>query len=182
MNDRARRGPLLAAGTLLGAGLGGFLDGIVLHQILQWHNMLSNRVPPADLLAMKYNMVWDGLFHALTWTATVVGLVLLWRAGQNRSAVWSTRLFVGSLLLGWGLFNLVEGILDHQLLGLHHVRPGPSELAWDLGFLSFGALLALAGVSLIRHGRGRETPRPMHRKFEPGSAPPLGHEPPVLGE
>ncbi len=34
------RSPLIAAGVLMGAGLGGFVDGIALHQILQWHMML----------------------------------------------------------------------------------------------------------------------------------------------
>jgi len=34
--------PLIAAGIFLGLGLGGFVDGILLHQILQWHHMLSN--------------------------------------------------------------------------------------------------------------------------------------------
>ncbi len=28
--------------TILGVGLGGFVDGIVLHQVLQWHHMLSS--------------------------------------------------------------------------------------------------------------------------------------------
>ena len=64
------RGALIAAGTLLGIGLGGFLDGILLHQILQWHNMLSSVVPPIDVVSIKYNMVWDGLFHAFTWVMT----------------------------------------------------------------------------------------------------------------
>ena len=29
------------AGIVLGLGLGGFVDGIALHQIMQWHNMGS---------------------------------------------------------------------------------------------------------------------------------------------
>jgi hypothetical protein len=29
------------AGVFLGLGLGGFFDGIVLHQVLQWHHMVS---------------------------------------------------------------------------------------------------------------------------------------------
>jgi uncharacterized membrane protein len=154
MSHKPHRGALLSAGTLLGIGLGGFVDGIVLHQILQWHNMLSSRVPPADLVAMKYNMVWDGLFHAFTWIATAAGIALLWRAGQKTDVPWSTRTFVGSMALGWGLFNVVEGIIDHQLLGIHHVHPGPSQLAWDLGFLIFGGLLVAGGAALIRAGRG----------------------------
>ncbi|MBA3481110.1 MAG: DUF2243 domain-containing protein, partial [Pirellulales bacterium] len=35
------RRPLIAAATLLGIGLGGFVDGILFHQLLQFHNMLS---------------------------------------------------------------------------------------------------------------------------------------------
>ncbi|HEY8375299.1 MAG TPA: DUF2243 domain-containing protein [Nannocystis sp.] len=145
--------PLIAAGIVMGVGLGGFVDGIVLHQILQWHNMLSARVPTTDLVGMKFNMVYDGLFHALTWIMTVVGLALLWRAGKRADVPWSGRIFVGALVLGWGLFNFVEGVIDHQLLGLHHVRPGPSQLAWDLAFLASGLAFAWLGAVLIRDGR-----------------------------
>ena len=156
MNPPTHRGALIAAGVLLGSGLGGFVDGILLHQILQWHNMLSSKVEPLDLIRMKYNMLWDGLFHAFTWLVTVAGLSLLWRAGQRSDVAWSTRRFVGSLALGWGLFNLIEGVIDHQLLGLHHVHPGVNELAWDLGFLALGLLLALGGCALIVAGREDE--------------------------
>src|SRR5690606_18775693 len=105
-----RDGPLVAAGVLLGVGLGGFVDGIALHQILQWHNMLSAIIPPDDLVAMKVNMVWDGLFHALTWTMTAVGLGLLFHAGGREEVPWDGRIFGGALVLGWGLFNFVEGL------------------------------------------------------------------------
>lgn len=144
------RRPLAIAGVLLGIGLGGFVDGIVLHQLLQWHNMLSSKVPPIDLVRMKYNMLWDGLFHATTWIATVVGLVLAWRASRQRDACWSGELVMGGMLLGWGLFNFIEGVIDHHALGIHHVHPGSGELAWDLGFLAFGVLLMGAGALLIR--------------------------------
>ena len=163
MKKRQHRGALIAAGTLLGIGLGGFVDGIVLHQILQWHNMLSSVVVPTDLVAMKYNMVWDGLFHAFTWLMTAIGLALLWRAGQRDDVPWSTRTFVGSLSLGWGLFNVVEGIIDHQILGLHHVHPGANQAAWDIGFLIFGGLLVAGGWGLIQIGRRDETPRGVRR-------------------
>ena len=154
---RSHPGALIAAGTFLGMGLGGFVDGIVLHQILQWHNMLSSVVAPLDLVAMKYNMVWDGLFHAFTWVMVVVGLALLWRAGRQPNVPWSTPTFVGSLSLGWGLFNVVEGIIDHQILNIHHVHPGANQLAWDVGFLGFGALLVAVGWGLIQAGRRGES-------------------------
>ncbi|ATB31805.1 DUF2243 domain-containing protein [Melittangium boletus] len=158
------QGALLSAGVLLGTGLGGFVDGILLHQLLQWHSMLSSRLPPTDLVSMKINMFWDGLFHAFTWVMTVLGVALLWRAGQRPEVPWSTRTFVGALAIGWGAFNVVEGLIDHQFLGVHHVHPGEGQLAWDVAFLVFGALLVGAGRALVRAGREDSVPR--------GAAPP----------
>ena len=146
-------GAIISAGILIGVGLGGFIDGIVLHQILQWHNMLSSVVPPVDLVSMKYNMVWDGLFHALTWLMTAAGITRLWLAGRRADVPWSTSTFVGSMATGWGLFNFVEGVIDHHLLGVHHVHPGGGELAWDLAFLASGILLVGLGWMGIRRGR-----------------------------
>ena len=146
-------GPLVSAGILLGTGLGGFVDGIVLHQILQWHNMLSSKLPPTNLVDMKVNMVWDGFFHALTWTVTVLGLVLLFRAGRRPEVPWSGRALLGSIAAGWGLFNFAEGIIDHEILGIHHVHPGTNELAWDVGFLLSGVVLLVAGYLTVRRDR-----------------------------
>ena len=116
--------------------------------------MLSSRVPPTDLAAMKYNMVWDGVFHALTWILCAVGVALLFRAGRRPDVVWSGRLLFGSMLGGWGLFNLVEGLIDHQLLGIHHVHPGDGQLAWDLGFVTLGGIgLMLLGFAIARRSR-----------------------------
>jgi uncharacterized membrane protein len=143
------RGPVVSAGILLGAGLGGFVDGIVLHQILQWHNMLSSVRPPTDLVSMKFNMVWDGLFHAVTWLAVVVGLCRLWVAATRADVAWSAPSFGGAALLGWGLFNLSEGLINHQLLGIHHVHPGADQLIWDLGFLLLGVIQICAGGVLM---------------------------------
>lgn len=157
MND-ARR-PVVTAGTVLGIGLGGFLDGIVFHQLLQLHNMLTARVPKDTLVNYQINMFWDGAFHAFAWATTALGVGLLFAAARRPGTVFSTRSFVGALALGWGLFNVVEGVIDHHLLGLHHVHPGANQLAWDVGFLIFGALLVALGASLIRAGRRDVTPR-----------------------
>lgn len=153
------RRPLIAAGTLLGIGMGGFVDGIVFHQILQIHNMLSAQRPVVDLVSAEINMFWDGLFHALTWTMTALGLALLWRCGQRPEVPWSTRTFVGSLALGWGLFNLVEGVIDHHLLHVHHVVEALGESVWDVVFLGSGVILILAGLAIIQSGRNDTTPR-----------------------
>lgn len=160
MTDKLRRGPLISAGVLMGAGLGGFVDGIVLHQILQWHNMLSGKLPPTNLVDAKVNMFWDGIFHAAVWVMTTIGLSMLWRVGQRRDVPWSGKTFFGSLLVGWGLFNVVEGIIDHEILGLHHVSEyADSHLPADMAFLAFGVILLLGGWALIRAGQGDSAPR-----------------------
>lgn len=139
---------LLASALLLGAGLGAFLDGIVLHQVLQWHAMLSSVVPITELVGSKANMFWDGVFHLFSWLATVVAVVLALREAPYHDVALRRRVLVGGALAGWGYFNLVEGIIDHHVFGLHHVHPGTNELAWDVGFLLFGALLIVAGYAV----------------------------------
>ena len=154
MSEPTTRKPLTAAGILLGAGLGGFVDGIVFHQILQFHNMLSAAVPPNDLIGAKINMFWDGVFHAAVWTMTVIGLTLLWRCGKRRDVPWSGITFLGSLVAGWGLFNTVEGVIDHQILGIHHVYEyAADKLPYDLAFIASGIVFLLIGGFLI--GRGK---------------------------
>lgn len=160
MDKATHRGPIISAGIMLGTGMGGFVDGIVLHQILQWHNMLSSVRPPVDLISMKYNMVWDGLFHAFTWLMTAAGLARLWCAGMRADVPWSTRTLVGAMVLGWGLFNAIEGVIDHQILGIHHVHPGEGQLAWDLAFIASGLLMIAGGWLSIRAGRSDTAARP----------------------
>ena len=144
-----------APGILLGIGLGGFVDGILLHQILQWHHMLSSEgdYPRTTVGGLEDNTLADGLFHAGTWLAVVVGLWILWRRSTSWRWGMSGEAFVGWMLVGWGLFNLVEGIVNHEILGLHHVREGAGhQTAYDVGFLFFGALLVLGGWLLARLG------------------------------
>lgn len=116
--------PLAAAGTVLGIGMGGFVDGILLHQIAQVHAMFSARVPMDSLPNMHTNMRADGVFHAGLWIATAVGIAMLFNAAKRPDVLWCGRTLVGSMLFGWGLFNVVEGVIDHHLLGLHHVVSG----------------------------------------------------------
>ena len=150
----ANRRPLILPGILLGIGLGGFVDGIVLHQVLQWHHMLTSHgdYPATTVAGLEVNTLWDGIFHAGTWVATAAGLWLLWRAGRRADVPWSGRLLLGLLALGWGVFNLGEGIVDHHILTIHHVRySGADALPWDLGFLAAGAALVAGGWWLARN-------------------------------
>ena len=145
----------IAAGILLGIGMGGFVDGILFHQILQLHSMLSNTVPRNSLINEQINMFWDGLFHALTWFVTSAGIYLLWHTAQHQRTMLSGKSFSGALLLGWGLFNVVEDLIDHEILQLHHVFQNGNHLLWDLVFLAVGVFLIIAGAGLTRSGLRR---------------------------
>ena len=151
------RRTLNAGSILLGLGLGGFFDGIVLHQMLQWHHMVSNvaQYPVTTVDGLKANTLGDGLFHAATYLFTGAGLFLLWKAMKNPTRSWSTKLLVGLLLMGWGSFNVIEGTIDHELLGIHHVNqtvPRSQWVWWDMAFLVWGAAMLIGGWLLARKG------------------------------
>ncbi len=136
---------------VLGIGAGGFIDGIVLHQVLQWHEMLSNKLPPTTLVNKSVNMFWDGIFHFFTLLVTLTGIILLWNTGRRTDADRSGKLLTGGMLMGWGIFNVGEGIIDHHLLKLHNVREVSSNPeAWNWGFLAFSLLLLFIGSRIIR--------------------------------
>ena len=157
------RGFPLAGGLLLGLGLGGFFDGIVLHQLLQWHHLVTSAgYPPDSVENLNVNTFWDGVFHAGTYLFVALGLAVLWRASRHGPTRWSGKVAIGTMLMGFGIFNLVEGIVDHHLLGLQHVNEtAPRELwiLWDLAFLAWGAAMLLGGWLLVRTGR-RASERP----------------------
>ncbi|MDX2230921.1 MAG: DUF2243 domain-containing protein [Leptolyngbyaceae cyanobacterium bins.349] len=142
--------PLIVAGLILGLGQGGFFDGIVFHQLLQWHHMFSSLATDQTIAGMELNTIGDGLFHLFDWSLTLLGIFLLWRAGRLAAAAWSGRVLGGAILLGAGIFNLVEGLIDHQILGIHHLKPGPHEFGWDMGFLASGLVLIGIGWLLTR--------------------------------
>jgi len=59
------------------------------------------------------------------------------------------------MLMGFGLFNLVEGLIDHEILGLHHVNETVSReqwVYWDMGFLLWGAVMMTCGYLIWRRG------------------------------
>jgi uncharacterized membrane protein len=131
----------MAAGVVLGLGIGGFIDGIALHQILNWHNMGSAVLPPVDMATMRTNMMWDGWFHAATLVLVIAGVFLLLSAARGGAQLPTPSILTGQMLLGWGAFNLVEGIIDHHVLELHHVRDLPAHVPlFDWVFLAVGGV------------------------------------------
>ncbi|HEU5026471.1 MAG TPA: DUF2243 domain-containing protein [Spirillospora sp.] len=78
---------------MLGVGLGGFVDGILLHQLLQWHHMLTSTntdrigvkyYDPHTVSGLEMNTLWDGLFHVVCWLAVLIGLAVLYSRVTHR--------------------------------------------------------------------------------------------------
>jgi uncharacterized membrane protein len=153
----------ISAGLLLGLGLGGFFDGIILHQVLQWHHMLTSGGYPANsMYNLEVNTVWDGLFHMTTYVFVLLGLIILWKRARQTHIGWSGKLLTGTILMGFGIFNIVEGIIDHHILGIHHVNetvPLAQWIYWDLGFVIWGAAMLVAGWLMLKVGEQQTRPR-----------------------
>jgi uncharacterized membrane protein len=148
--------PLVQAGLVLGAGFTGLADGIVFHQVLGWHHLVcvTEQCAPASIGQLQLQNTQDGWFHLVLWLVLLAGTVMLFRAARPAGASWRGSVLLGAMLAGGGLFNIAEGVVNHHLLGIHHVLPGsPHRLLLDLVWLASGALFYLAGAWLIRSPR-----------------------------
>lgn len=96
----AGRPPPRTSGLLLGLGLGGFVDGIVLHQILQWHHMISAERPPTTLAGLEVNTLADGFFHLATWLFVVAASITSIRAWQQGRLAPNFSFHLGLVLTG----------------------------------------------------------------------------------
>lgn len=148
------------SGYLLGIAIGGFFDGILLHQILQWHHLLSG-LEGGRFGDIRFQIMADGLFHALMYVIGGVGLWLLWR---NRDVcVWSRsdRFLAANALIGFGAWHVFDSIASHWLLGIHRIRMDSEiPLFWDLlWFFVFGIAFILAGFRLRPGSTGGKSRR-----------------------
>lgn len=146
-----RAGPALAPASgfaVLGFSLGGFFDGIVLHQVLQWHHLLSGVEALRDL---RFQLLADGLFHALMYLLAAVGLALLWRGRAGLAMAGDPRRLLGWACLGFASWHVLDALLSHWLLGIHRIRMDVAQpLAWDLGWLAvFGLAPAALGLHWV---------------------------------
>ncbi len=132
----------------LGFALGGFFDGILLHQILQWHHLLS-LVP--GISTIRLQVLWDGYFHALMYVIAAVSLAGLWYSRGSLTERWGSQT-VGALFVGFGIWHIVDSVLSHWALGIHRIKlDSPNPLMWDLiWFVAFGLAPLLLGTFLVR--------------------------------
>lgn len=159
------------AGLALGFGLGGFFDGILLHQILQWHHLLSGVAPGETAADLRFQVLADGIFHLFTYLVTGAGLWLLWRARASLTGPGASGRLAGSGLLGFGAWHVADAILSHWLLGLHRIRMDTDNpLLWDLlWFVPFGLGTALFGWWLLRRAPPAGSGRPRQARVGAGT-------------
>ncbi|WP_079506072.1 DUF2243 domain-containing protein [Mesobacillus jeotgali] len=128
---------------ILGFGFMGSMDGIIFHQLLQWHSVVMETTRPGQIVS-------DGIFHFGVTVALVAGGILLWLAGRPTEVSKGISKLIANFLIGAGVFNLVEGIVNHHIVQIHRVKPGdPNAIMYDLAFLGLGLLLVITG-KLIR--------------------------------
>ncbi|ANE48130.1 membrane protein [Paenibacillus swuensis] len=127
------------SGILFGVGFVAFIDETVFHQLLHWHHFYDKSTTDAGLVS-------DGLFHALSWFATI-GASFMY-ADLRRKQAWMPAKWFGGVLLGAGVFQLYDGTIQHKLMKLHQIRYNvnivPYDLTWNLlALLMIGVGLAL---------------------------------------
>lgn len=136
--------------VVVGFALGGFFDGILLHQILQWHHLLS-LVPAVG--SIRLQVLWDGYFHALMYVVALLGLWGLWRNRAESDG--QAAVLLGGISTGFGLWHVVDNVLSHWLLGIHRIKlDSPNPLLWDLlWFCAFGVLPMAFGWMMLHRRR-----------------------------
>jgi uncharacterized membrane protein len=152
--ERSKR--VITAAAVIGVGLSGFFDGILLHQVLQWHHLLS-LVPGATWRSIENQILADGLFHVLMYGVTAIGLLLLWRARQDLIKEGAGARHVGGgFLLGFGIWNIIDVGFFHWILGIHRIRVDvPEPLIYDVAWLALlGLVPLLVAWLLLRSGQG----------------------------
>jgi uncharacterized membrane protein len=130
----------VVAGVLFGVGVAAFVDETVFHQLLHWHHFYDRSTPDAGLVS-------DGFLHAGGWIATVTGLFLFADLQRSRTAV--TRAVWGGALLGWGAFQVYDGLFQHKVLRLHQIRYDVELLPYDVAWNVAGAAGVVAGLALL---------------------------------
>ena len=154
MSRSPARREVITAAVVLGIGLSGFFDGILLHQVLQWHHLLS-LVQGETFRSIEAQILADGLFHVLMYLVTATGLYLLWRSRRQLADGVSWRTVAGGALLGFGLWNVIDVAFFHWILGIHRIRVDvPDPMTYDVAWLAIlGGVPLAIGWLLLRRSR-----------------------------
>ncbi|GAA0380019.1 DUF2243 domain-containing protein [Bacillus horti] len=134
----------LWSGLLFGIGIVAFIDETVFHQLLRWHHFYDRSTTAIGLIS-------DGLFHALSWFATIGGLFMF--ADLRRQQAWLPMRWWGSVLAGAGAFQLYDGTIQHKLMRLHQIRYVENVFVYDMVWNIIAALMIVVGIFFITRAR-----------------------------
>lgn len=140
---------LLAAGVF-GFGFSGLIDTLLLHQVLQWHHLVSGIYPMNTLNGLRTNILADGLFSIGMLVVMGIGAGLLWQSERRTAAPLALRPIAGAAVIGLGMFDLYDVIVDHALLGLH--QPLSQGGRYNPHWAVVSLLILGAGIYLYKTG------------------------------
>ena len=138
--------------VVFGFGLSGLVDVLFLHHVLQLHHLVSNVYDPSTLSGLRMNILADGLFSLTMLAVAGVGAGLVWAAERRAAAPRRVKPRAGATVLGVGLFDLFDVVVNHTLFGLHHATHGPGF--YDPHWTVVSLLIVGAGAYLYRHAGG----------------------------
>lgn len=143
--------PLTTVALVLGMGTGGLLDGIFFHQIVQWHGVLSNQIEASEYVGKSINQFWDGIYQLFCSLTVLTGLILLWRLVRRNDISTSGRLMSGGFLAGWGMFNLLGGVMNQFHFEQHNlIEFSANHALGNYIYLVFSLFLLVPGILLIQ--------------------------------
>ena len=129
------------AGIFFGLGAIAFIDASVFHQLLHWHHFY-------DKSTLAVGLISDGLFHAFSWFATVASLFIV--AHLRKLRAWDKRRWIGAAVLGAGVFQLYDGIIQHKIFRLHQIRYDVEIFYYDLVWNVLAIFMILIGWGLLK--------------------------------
>jgi uncharacterized membrane protein len=130
---------------VVGLSVGALLDGFVLHEVLQWHHLWSRKTPITTVSGLEKNTLADGIFHLVFLVVLLLGIGLLF--GRRIEG----RPFAGLLLIGWGVFHVLDQVVFHLVLKAHHIREGVANPeVYDWTFFAIGLVLIALGMLVCR--------------------------------
>lgn len=138
------------SGILFGIGFVAFIDEALFHQLLHWHHFYDKSTTAIGLIS-------DGLFHAFSWFATIGGLFMF--ADLRRRNSVQFKIWWGGFLLGSGIFQLYDGIIQHKLMKIHQIRYVDNVIYYDLAWNLLAAIMIVIGIGLIYRTRGKNQER-----------------------
>lgn len=128
------------SGILFGVGLIAFIDETVFHQLLRWHHFYDKSTTDIGLIS-------DGIFHAFSWFATIAGLFLFADLRRRNGLIFQR--WLGGVLLGVGVFQLYDGIIQHKWMRIHQIRYVDNVIMYDIVWNVGALIILLIGIYLL---------------------------------